>query len=635
MKKIHVNSKQPSQQQLDSLLKYYQAGKYTDTEKLSLSITEEFPKHPFAWKVLAVVLKQNGRINESLIASQKSVELDPQDAEAHYNLGVILQGLGRLEEAETNYRKAIELKPDYAEAHYNLGNTLKELGRLDEAEASFRKAITLKPDYAEAHNNLGNTFKELGRLNEAEASFRKAITLKPDYAEAHYNLGIIMQELDRLNEAEASYRQAITLKPDYAEAHYNLGIIMQELDRLNEAEASLRQAIALKPDLAGAHFNLGIILNELGRLEETITSYGQAITLKPDYAAAHNNLGVLLKELGRLDEAEVSLRKAIEFKPNYAEANFNLGMVLFSMSDFKNGLIQYEWRKKLPQNINKYKNIKGLEWQGENLNNKTILILSEQGIGDIIQFSRYIYLIEKEYSVNIIFKTYKRMSYLFSKSKFKIIFNEDNIPKYDFYKHLMSLPKIYYEKTKTFPSQINFIPKDKKIALKWKERLNEIKGFKVGINWQGSKTNKSNHLRSIPLNYFNDLFNIEKINFISLQKGFGVEQIKNFKHKDKLYDFSKEVDNGENIFEDTIGILQNIDLVISIDSSLVHLSSTLGIKTFALLHFCPDWRWNLITKEFSWYDNLKIYRQEEFNKWDSIFSLLKKDLVAYEQRKRK
>ena len=350
---------------------------------------------------------------------------------------------------------------------------------------------------------------------------------------------------------------------------------------------------------------------------------------------AYNNLGNLLKELGEHQKAISSYEKAIQINPNYADAHYNLGMLLFSMSDFKNGLIQYEWRKKLPQNINKYKNIKGLEWQGENLNNKTILILSEQGIGDIIQFSRYIYLIEKEYSVNIIFKTDKRMAYLFSKSKFKIIFNEDNIPKYDFYKHLMSLPKIYYEKTKTFPSQINFIPKDKKIALKWKERLNEIKGFKVGINWQGNKAYTSDHLRSIPLNYFNDLFNIEKINFISLQKGFGVEQIKNFKHKDKLYDFSKEVDNGKNIFEDTIGILQNIDLVISIDSSLVHLSSTLGIKTFALLHFCPDWRWNLITKEFSWYDNLKIYRQEEINKWDSIFSLLKKDLVAYEQRKRK
>jgi Flp pilus assembly protein TadD len=598
MKKIDVNFLEPSQQQLNILLGYFQAGRYADAEKLSLSITQEFPKQQFPWKVLGAALKQMGKINESLVATQKSVQLDPQDVEAHNNLGVLLQELGRLNEAETSYRQAITLKPDLAEAHSNLGNTLKELGRLDEAEVSYKKAIELKPNYTETHNNLGITLHELGRLDEAETSYRQAITSKPDYAEAHNNLGVLLQELGRLNEAEKSYRQAITLKPDYAEAHNNLGIILQKLGRLDEAEVSCRQAI----------------------------------TLKPNYAEAHSNLGIILQELGRLDEAEVSCRQAITLKPNYAEAHFNLGMVLFSMSDFKNGLIQYEWRKKLPKNINNNNNIKGLEWQGENLNNKTILILSEQGIGDIIQFSRYIYLIEKEYSVNIIFKTYKRMPYLFSKSKFKIIFNEDNIPKYDFYKHLMSLPKIYYEKTKTFPSQINFIPKDKKIALKWKERLNEIKGFKVGINWQGSKTNKSDHLRSIPLNYFNDLFNIEKINFISLQKGFGVEQIKNFKHKDKLYDFSKEVDNGENIFEDTIGILQNIDLVISIDSSLVHLSSTLGIKTFALLHFCPDWRWNLITKEFSWYDNLKIYRQEEINKWDSIFSLLKKDLVAYEQK---
>ena len=313
--------------------------------------------------------------------------------------------------------------------------------------------------------------------------------------------------------------------------------------------------------------------------------------------------------------------------PSHPDVNFSFAMLLLSMSDYKNGLSKYEWRKKLPKNKNKLKNIEGIEWQGENLSNKTILILSEQGIGDIIQFSRYIYLIEKEYSANIIIKTDKKIAHLFSKSKFKIIFNEDNIPKYDFYKHLMSLPQIYYEKTKTFPSQINFIPKNKKINLKWKERLKQIKGFKVGINWQGSKTYGVDHLRSIPLNYFNDLFNIEKINFISLQKGFGLEQIKNFKHKDKLYDFSKEVDNGTNIFEDTIGILQNIDLVISIDSSLVHLSSTLGIKTFALLHFCPDWRWNLMSKDFFWYENLKIYRQEEINKWDSIFSLLKKDLI--------
>jgi len=260
MKKIDVNFLEPSKQQLNDLLEYYQAGRYVDAEKLSLSITQEFPKHQFGWKVLAAVLKQKGRISESLVASQKSVELGPLDVEAHNNLGIALQELGKSNEAETSYRKAITIKPDYAEAHSNLGIILKELGRLDEAEASFRQSIVLKSDSAKAHNNLGTTLKELGRLDEAETSYRKAITIKPDYAEAHSNLGIILKELERLDESETSYRKAITIKPDLAEAHSNLGIILKELERLDESEASLRQAIALKPDLAEAHYNLGFLL---------------------------------------------------------------------------------------------------------------------------------------------------------------------------------------------------------------------------------------------------------------------------------------------------------------------------------------------------------------------------------------
>ena len=226
MKKIDVNSLEPSQEQLNSLLELYQTGKYPDAEKLSLSITQEFPKHQLGWKVLAVVLKLTGRINESLVASQKSLQLEPQDSEAHNNLGNTLKKLSRLDEAEVSYRKAITLKPDLAEAYYNLGNTLKEQGRLEEAQASYRKAITLKPDLAEAYFNLGNTLKELGRLNEAEASYRKAIALKPDYTEAHSNLGIILQKLERLEEAEASYRKAMALKPDYAEAKHLLSALI-------------------------------------------------------------------------------------------------------------------------------------------------------------------------------------------------------------------------------------------------------------------------------------------------------------------------------------------------------------------------------------------------------------------------
>jgi tetratricopeptide (TPR) repeat protein len=246
----NVISESPSQAQLSSLLEYYQNGRFSDAENLAISITEKFPKHQFGWKVLGAVLKQAGRVNESLVACQKSVELVPLDAEAHNNLGTALKELGRLDKAEIIFKQAIALKPDYAEAHNNLGNTLQELGRLEEAEARSVQAIALKPDYAEAHNSLGNTLQELGRLEEAEARFTQAIALKSDYAEAHSNLGIMLKELGRLEEAEASYRQAISFKPDYTEAHCNLGIMLKLLIKYEEA---IHHFDFVNTDLAAAH----------------------------------------------------------------------------------------------------------------------------------------------------------------------------------------------------------------------------------------------------------------------------------------------------------------------------------------------------------------------------------------------
>ena len=238
MKKIDTNFLEPSQKQLNTLFQYYKNKQYVEAEKLSLSITQEFPKHQFAWKVLAAVLKQNGRIDESLIVSQKSVYLDPQDAEAHNNLGALLQELGRLKEAETSYRKAIELKPEYAEAHSNLGNSLQKIGRLDKAEKSYRKALDLKPDYVGVHHNLGNILQEQGRSKEAETSYRKVIKLKPGYAEAHNNLGAILQKHGKLNEACSAYIQAINLNPDFIHAYLNLSTAIKNV-RFNSSNIKL------------------------------------------------------------------------------------------------------------------------------------------------------------------------------------------------------------------------------------------------------------------------------------------------------------------------------------------------------------------------------------------------------------
>ena len=268
--------------ELSTLLKHYQKGQFDLAKNLAISLTRQYPNHPFSWKVLGALFQHTGKLQDSVIANQKALEISPNDEEAHYNLGNTLQALGRLEDAETSYKKAIAIKPDFAQAHNNLGVTLKELGKLDEAETSCNKAIAIKPDFAQAHYNLGVTLQELGRLDEAETSCNKAIAIEPDLAQAHNNLGITLQELGRLEDAEASYSKAIAIKPDFAEAHSNLGNTLKELHRFAEAIKSTTKAIQINPKLAEAQQTHSIILAHLSDFSDVVKHSNAAVALRPD-----------------------------------------------------------------------------------------------------------------------------------------------------------------------------------------------------------------------------------------------------------------------------------------------------------------------------------------------------------------
>lgn len=217
---------EPSQERIDRLQEHYQTNNFREAEALAFSLTQQFPRHPFAWKVLGASLKQTGRLIDSLLPTQKAAELSPQDAQAHSNLGGTLQELGKLVEAEASCKRAISLNPRYPNAHSHLGNTLKAMGKFSEAEASYRRAIALKPDYADAHYNLGVTLNSVGRSEEAESSYKQAIALEPDFAPAHNNLGMALQEQGEFDGAEASFRRAIALKPDYIDPHNNLCMLI-------------------------------------------------------------------------------------------------------------------------------------------------------------------------------------------------------------------------------------------------------------------------------------------------------------------------------------------------------------------------------------------------------------------------
>ena len=286
----------PSDELIYSLLDHYQNGRLSDAEKLSVKITQDFPKHDFAWKVLGVIFEATGRKVEALDANQTAVKLSPQDAEAHNNLGNTLKDLGRLDEAEASYNQALLLKPDYAEAHCNLGIVLHKLGRLDKAESSYNQAIALKPEFPEAYSNLGITLQEAGRLKEAETNYNQAIQLSPDYAEAHSNLGNMLKELGRLEDAEASYNQAIALEPNLAEAHNNLGATLQELGRLEGAKARWTQSLLLNPNFFDGARNLvklpvgQLELDTLNLCEKALDSRDGSLENQIKYLFARGNL---------------------------------------------------------------------------------------------------------------------------------------------------------------------------------------------------------------------------------------------------------------------------------------------------------------------------------------------------------
>jgi len=373
--------------------------------------------------------------------------------------------------------------------------------------------------------------------------------------------------------------------------------------------------------------NLGYLYFETGQLDKCIHYYELSLKIEKNNREAYCNLGTAYLFKNEYNLSKEIFENGLKILPNNESILVAYSQLLFAMRDLKKAFQAFENRKKTKNYKLILDKLNAREWKGEDLNNKSILILSEQGIGDIIQFSRYLFELEKKFSVKIIFKVREKLHYLFNKFNFEIIGPKDHIPKTDFYQCLLSLPNIFYELEDRFISNYNFIKNNKKLDEKWKKKIDKFKDFKIGLCWQGNPNYGRDFMRSISLKNFEKLFLIPNLNVINFTKGFGSEQIKNFKYSNKIIDFSNELDNGKNSFEDTISILPQIDLLISTDTSIVHVASTMNIKTWLLLDYSADWRWHIQSEKFNWYDSLKIFRQKNINSWadviDQIISKIK------------
>jgi tetratricopeptide (TPR) repeat protein len=649
-------------------LTLHQQGKLAEAKAIYEVILKHDPRHFDSLNLLGAIAAQTGKYQAAVDLIGEAISINPNVASAYNNRGNALLDLKRLDEALANYDKALALKPDYAEAHCNRGSALLDLNRLDEALASCNKALDLNPNYAEGYNNRGNVLLNLKRFNEALACYDKALTLNPDYAEAYYNRGNSLRDLKQPDKAVASYDRALALKPDNAEAYYNRGSALKDLKRPDEAMASYSKALSLKPDYAEAYYNLGNVLRDLKLPDRALASYNKALATKPDYAEAYIGRGDALLDLKQPDKALASYDKALAINPSYAEAYYNRGIAFQTLrrldaaigdfdqaiaikpnfaeaywiksftlllgGDFEKGWELFEWRWLLETATPKRRCFIQPLWLGvESLKGKSILLHSEQGLGDTIQFCRYAELVA-QLGATVILEVQPPLLELLRglKGVFKVVAEGETLPPVDYHCPLMSLPLAFRTTLGTIPADIPYVKAEPSRAAYWRTKLGGHSKLHVGLVWSGGfRPNQPevwdvNKRRNIPLELIARI-NSPEIDFYSLQKGEPAES-ELLRRKEEvwpetnLFNFVQEL----NDFSDTAALIENLDLVISVDTSTAHLAAAMGKPVWILNRYDSCWRWLLDRDDSPWYPTAKLYRQQRMGDWESVLDHVKTDL---------
>jgi tetratricopeptide (TPR) repeat protein len=558
-----------------------------------------------------------GRLAEAAEAYRKALALRTDVAEVHNGLGILLSQQGQHDQALVSFERAVALRPDDAEAHNNLGIALRNLGRLDQAAAHYEQAIALRPDYAEAHNNLGNVLLGLGKLDDAVARYEQAIALRPRYAGAYNNLASALKDQGQLDRAAARYQQAIALRPDYAEAHNNLGNVLRDQGQLDEAAARYEHAIALMPDLFEAHNNLGNILAQQDKFDQALARYQQAIALNPDYAEAHNNLGTLLKDQGQLDLAAACFKQAIALRPDLADPYLGLATCYLVQGDYERGWPAFEGRLHIPGILPR---LNLPRWTGEPLAGRSLLLLAEQGLGDTIHFIRYARML-KQRGARVVLAAPAALGRLLASDpdldELFIFGSAEELPRCDFYLPLLSAPWAFGTIASTIPRDVPYLSADPELTDHWRQELAGIDGFKIGVVWQGARDYRFDHQRSIPLAYFAPLARLPGVRLVSLQKGFGSEQISAADFP--ILDLSGRLDEVAGPFMDTAAVIRNLDLVVTANTAIAHLAGALGAPVWVALQYAPDWRWLEGRDDSPWYPTMRIFHQSALGRWADVF----------------
>jgi tetratricopeptide (TPR) repeat protein len=526
-----------------------------------------------------------------------------------------LHRAGSVAEAAQLYAQAIAREPENADAHYYLAMIFCQQGRLSEAIPLLRKVIDTNPENGRAHNLLGRAQHLSGELEAALASFDAAALHQPEFADAHGNRGSVLSDLGRQAEAVESYDRALKLNPASFEDWCNRGAALHALNHDEDALASFDQAIALNPRVAEVHINRGNILSTLDRFEDAVAAYDRAIALNPKIAQAFAHKGLTLKNLGRLDEARTLIEQAIAMQPNDPAIAFALAQVLLLRGEWKQAWPYYERRAQMANPP--YQPLLSPRWNGEGPDHQRLVIVTEQGLGDAIQFGRYATLLAgRGHAVTVLTRPLLQPLLSTLEGVERVVISTEELardPRPFRWIPLMSVPRALHITPIAVPAQAAYLAARSDRVAAWSERLGK-EGFKIGLAWQSARRD-----RSAPLSAFAPLAAIKGVRLISLQKEPGSTQIGQVAFADQIERPTDETDTGADALLDTAAIMMNLDLIVSVDTMAAHLAGALGRPVFVGLRQIADWRWLMVGDDSPFYPTMRLFRQGTLGDWQGVF----------------
>jgi len=597
-------------------------GDFARAEYLCRRAVESHPEIGEGWQLLAILCLNQDNITEAKQCSERALALLPDDAATLNTHASVLKALGNLEDAAKIFKHALEIMPDTAQILANLGDTVRLLGRAEEAVQLCRRAEYLAPDLAPAHNNLGAALLDTGEVREASQSFRRAIEIEPGDLDAHINLLRALARIGETAEAAKVLETIRRLSPLNSLAPIQRNAVASaliDIDELDEAEQLIRATLKEHPILAHGHNNLANILARRNDLDEATAEYIEALRLEPGNADYLANLGGAHQAGGHIADALGCFESALKINPNHADARWNRGIARLLSEDLEGGFTDYQWRWQLPEFTNRYDDFP--EWTGDNPAGKTILIHSEQGFGDTIQFVRYAPILA-ERGARVILETHRPLVRLMETAEgiIQVIARGDPLPAFDFHAPLLSLPHLCETRLDTIPAHIPYLKNRPEGSINFGTDANVL----VGIVWAGRPTHKNDRNRSCPLSLFLPLADIEGAALVSLQMGEAADELTAWPGNRPIPDLSPQLTD----FSATATAISALDLVISVDTAVAHLAGALGKECWLMLPFAPDWRWMLERDDSPWYPSLRLFRQDRIGDWQSVTARIAEALGA-------